>query len=89
MSDLEQEVGVSPQPAGPERIGIIERNTERDCRIANRLSGEPSMAAALLGGALRFDGLRSTRHHSAPGHHVRAPNVLSVAVDRPAADIPR
>ncbi len=27
MSDLVEEVGVTPRPEGPERIGIVERHT--------------------------------------------------------------
>ena len=37
MSDLVQEVGLRPQPAGPERIGVVERNTT-ETKISLRLN---------------------------------------------------
>jgi len=37
MSDLVEEVGVTPGPAGPERIGVVERNTT-ETKISLRLN---------------------------------------------------
>ena len=63
MSDLVQEVGVAPQPAGPERIGIIERNTT-ETKISLRLNVDGQGAYTISTGIRFFDHMLElfTRH---------------------------
>src|ERR1700728_3936054 len=63
MSDLVQEVGVSPQPAGPERIGVVERNTT-ETKISLRLNIDGQGAYTVSTGIRFFDHMLElfTRH---------------------------
>jgi len=54
MSDLAQEVGVAPQPGGPERIGIVERNTT-ETKISLRLNVDGKGSYVVLTGIRFFD----------------------------------
>ena len=52
MSDLPQEVGVAPEPIGPERIGIVERNTT-ETKISLRLNVD-GMGSYVVSTGIRF-----------------------------------
>ena len=54
MSDLAQEVGVAPQPGGPERIGIVERNTT-ETKISLRLNVDGKGSYVVSTGIRFFD----------------------------------
>ena len=54
MSDLAQEVGVAPQPGGPERIGIVERNTT-ETKISLRLDVDGKGSYVVSTGIRFFD----------------------------------
>ena len=54
MSDLPEEVGVAPQPMGPERIGIVERNTT-ETKISLRLNVDGKGSYVVSTGIRFFD----------------------------------
>ncbi len=54
MSDLPEEVGVAPHPAGPERIGIVERNTT-ETKISLRLNVDGKGSYVVSTGIRFFD----------------------------------
>jgi imidazoleglycerol-phosphate dehydratase len=54
MSDLVEEVGVQPQPSGPERIGIVERNTT-ETKISLRLNVDGQGTYVVSTGIRFFD----------------------------------
>ena len=54
MSDIAQEVGVAPQPGGPERIGIVERNTT-ETKISLRLNVDGKGSYVVSTGIRFFD----------------------------------
>ncbi len=63
MSDLPEELGVAPQPMGPERIGIVERNTT-ETRISVRLNVDGKGSYVVSTGIRFFDHMLElfTRH---------------------------
>jgi len=63
MSDLVEEVGVAPQPEGPERIGIVERNTA-ETKISLRLNIDGEGKYTVSTGIRFFDHMLElfTRH---------------------------
>jgi len=63
MSDLPQEVGVAPEPIGPERIGIVERNTT-ETKISLRLNVDGKGSYVVSTGIRFFDHMLElfTRH---------------------------
>jgi len=63
MSDLAQEVGVAPQPDGPERIGVVERNTT-ETKISLRLNIDGQGTYTVSTGIRFFDHMLElfTRH---------------------------
>ena len=63
MSDLVEEVGVAPQPEGPERIGIVERNTT-ETKISLRLNIDGEGKYTVSTGIRFFDHMLElfTRH---------------------------
>jgi imidazoleglycerol-phosphate dehydratase len=63
MSDLLEEVGVAPQPPGPERIGIVERNTT-ETKISLRLNIDGQGTYSVSTGIRFFDHMLElfTRH---------------------------
>ncbi len=63
MSDLPQEVGVAPEPSGPERIGIVERNTT-ETKISLRLNVDGKGSYVVSTGIRFFDHMLElfTRH---------------------------
>ena len=54
MSDLAQEVGVAPQPGGPERIGVVERNTT-ETKISLQLNVDGKGSYVVSTGIRFFD----------------------------------
>jgi imidazoleglycerol-phosphate dehydratase len=54
MSDIAEEVGVAPQPIGPERIGIVERNTT-ETKISLRLNVDGKGSYVVSTGIRFFD----------------------------------
>ena len=63
MSDLVQEVGVTPQPIAPERIGVVERNTT-ETKISLRLNVDGQGSYTVSTGIRFFDHMLElfTRH---------------------------
>jgi imidazoleglycerol-phosphate dehydratase len=63
MSDIAEEVGVAPQPMGPERIGIVERNTT-ETKISLRLNIDGKGIYVVSTGIRFFDHMLElfTRH---------------------------
>jgi len=63
MSDLAQEVGVAPESSGPERIGIVERNTT-ETKISLRLNIDGKGSYVVSTGIRFFDHMLElfTRH---------------------------
>jgi len=63
MSDLVEEVGVAPRPEGPERIGIVERNTT-ETKISLRLNIDGEGKYTVSTGIRFFDHMLElfTRH---------------------------
>jgi imidazoleglycerol-phosphate dehydratase len=63
MSDLAQEVGIAPQPDGPERVGVIERNTT-ETKISLRLNIDGKGTYTVSTGIRFFDHMLElfTRH---------------------------
>ena len=63
MSDLVQEVGVSPEPIGPERIGVVERHTT-ETKISLRLNIDGKGTYTVSTGIRFFDHMLElfTRH---------------------------
>jgi imidazoleglycerol-phosphate dehydratase len=54
VSDLAQEVGVAPQPGGPERIGVVERNTT-ETKISLQLNVDGKGSYVVSTGIRFFD----------------------------------
>jgi imidazoleglycerol-phosphate dehydratase len=54
MSDIAEEVGVAPQPGGPERIGIVARNTT-ETKISLRLNVDGKGSYVVSTGIRFFD----------------------------------
>jgi len=63
MSDIAEEVGVAPQPIGPERIGVVERNTT-ETKISLRLNVDGKGSYVVSTGIRFFDHMLElfTRH---------------------------
>ena len=63
MSDLVSELGVAPQPMGPERIGTVERNTT-ETKISLRLNVDGTGQYTVSTGIRFFDHMLElfTRH---------------------------
>jgi imidazoleglycerol-phosphate dehydratase len=63
MSDIAEEVGIVPQPIGPERIGIVERNTT-ETKISLRLNVDGKGSYVVSTGIRFFDHMLElfTRH---------------------------